>query len=106
MPPIITKTGRSHYSFADLRSNNNALAAILHAVFLREHNAWVLNLTARNPTWDGVTLAQEARRRVIAELQAITYNEYLPALLGNTCDLDPMALPRARSNNRVDAQVI
>lgn len=61
------------------------LLTIMHTLWLREHNR------VANALYDifGSSKSdefyyQEARRIVIAEFQHITYNEYLPVILGNS----------------------
>ena len=52
----------------------------MHLLWVREHNRLARNLQLLNPRWDDERLYQEARRIVIAEIQHIHYNEWLPAL--------------------------
>ena len=54
----------------------------MHTVWVREHNRVADEIAAENPDFSDEEIYQAARRIVIGELQAITYNEYLPALLG------------------------
>jgi len=92
----------------------------LHALFVLEHNWWARRLASSNPSWNdevrspcasatvvatfelrprlsrlAQTLFQEARKRVIAEMQAITVNEvraFPPSwghLAGTTCLCPP-----------------
>lgn len=56
--------------------------AAMHTLWMREHNRLARKLAEINPTWSDETLYQEARRIVIAEIQHITYKEWLPQLVG------------------------
>jgi hypothetical protein len=66
----------------DVRANENLALSTLHTLFMREHNRLVDEYTASHPTWSQEQLYQRARKTVGAELQVITYQEFLPALLG------------------------
>jgi hypothetical protein len=66
----------------DVRANENIELTSLHTLFMREHNRIAASLAARNPALTDEQLYQRARQQVVAEIQAITYNEFLPALLG------------------------
>ena len=54
----------------------------LHTIFARQHNYLAQILSRLNPRWTDEQLFQTARQIVIAQLQHITYNEYLPVILG------------------------
>ncbi|MFK8115201.1 MAG: peroxidase family protein, partial [Rubripirellula sp.] len=66
----------------DIRAAENVVLTSMHALFVREHNRLADAISAENPDLTDEQIFQEARATVIAEMQSITYNEYLPALLG------------------------
>jgi hypothetical protein len=76
------------YLAGDVRANEQIGLTSMHTLFVREHNWWADRLAAENPTWNDEEIYQEARKMVGAELQAITYNEFLPTLLGNQFTTD------------------
>ena len=56
--------------------------AIMHTIWMREHNRVADGLSEVNPQWDDETIYQNARKIVIAELEAVVYEEYLYEVFG------------------------
>ncbi len=66
----------------DIRANEQPTLACLHTLFVREHNSQAARIARVHPRLSDEEIYQRARRIVIGEIQAITYGEFLPALLG------------------------
>ena len=79
---LVTFDDEGNILAGDIRGAENAGLYSMQSLFAREHNRWVDELSDRNPDWTEDELFDAARVRVEAEIQAITYNEYLPLLIG------------------------
>ena len=66
----------------DARVNEQTVLALVHTLFVREHNRLATELSEINPHWNDETLFQETRHIMAAISQHITYNEFLPMVLG------------------------
>jgi len=77
----------------DVRVNEQTGLIAIQTLFLREHNFWADLYRAANADADDEEIYQFARLIVGAEMQAITYREFLPVLLG------PNPLPPYRGYN-------
>ncbi len=66
----------------DVRANENVELSAVHALWIREHNLIAQTIAKLSPSLDDETVYQWARQIVGAEMQVITYREFLPALLG------------------------
>jgi hypothetical protein len=85
----------------DVRSNEQPGLTVMHTLFVREHNRLARILRKLRPWQTDEEIFQAARRLVIAEIQIITYEEFLPALIG------PRTIPRYRGYDpRVDPSII
>lgn len=80
--------GGDTFLAGDVRANENVGLTSMHTIFAREHNRLVDELNGKNPDWDDERLYQEAKAIVEGEIQAITYNEFLPLLLGQDAIAD------------------
>lgn len=72
----------SMFVAGDIRASENPELMSLQTLFMREHNRLAEEIGQSDPSLTDEQIYQKARQRVIAEIQAITYNEFLPALLG------------------------
>lgn len=68
----------------DLRVNEQVRLTVTHMLLMREHNRIADELHLINHSWNDETIYQTARKIVIAQLQHITYNEWLPIILGES----------------------
>jgi len=75
----------------DVRANEQAALTALHTLFVREHNRLAVEIQSNNPGWSDERIYQEAKLLVEGELQWITFNEFLPILLGPNFTPEPFA---------------
>jgi hypothetical protein len=66
----------------DIRCNEQSGLLATHTLFLREHNRLARQINVENPDLSDEEIFQKARRMLVAYLQVITYQEFLPAVLG------------------------
>ena len=89
------------YLAGDVRANEQIALTAMHTLFVREHNWWADRIRSEQPGLSDEQIYQRARSMVSAEIQAITYREFLPLLLGDR------ALPPYRGYNPgIDARIV
>ncbi|XP_030755866.1 peroxidase-like [Sitophilus oryzae] len=74
--------GRYCFLSGDSRANENLHLTSMHLIWARQHNNLASQLLIINPHWSDEVIFQESRRILGAQMQHITYNEFLPILLG------------------------
>ncbi|MBL4707890.1 MAG: T9SS type A sorting domain-containing protein [Flavobacteriales bacterium] len=62
----------------DIRANEQPGLTAFHTLWVREHNLICDSLVNAHPNWNDELLFQRARKIVGAEMQVITYEEFLP----------------------------
>lgn len=85
----------------DIRANDHIGLMAMHNLFVREHNYWAEQISNLNPSLNGEQIYQRARAVVIAEIQSITFNEFLPLLVGTYAPED-----KAKYNPELEAHIL
>jgi hypothetical protein len=75
-------TSSTLFLAGDVRSNEQVALTATHTLFVREHNRLADQIALANPGMNDDDVYQQARKIVGAQMQVITYGEFLPALLG------------------------
>uniref|UniRef100_A0A182QP98 Uncharacterized protein n=1 Tax=Anopheles farauti TaxID=69004 RepID=A0A182QP98_9DIPT len=102
--------GKYCFESGDARANENLHLTSMHLIWARHHNALAEGLARVNPHWDDERLFQEARRVLAAQMQHITYAEFVPVIVGNETAARMGLLPEPDAhddpyNATVDASV-
>nr|XP_036673139.1 chorion peroxidase [Drosophila suzukii]XP_036673140.1 chorion peroxidase [Drosophila suzukii]XP_036673141.1 chorion peroxidase [Drosophila suzukii] len=96
----MTRLGKYCFESGDDRANENLLLTSMHLLWARHHNYLARQLQEENPQWEDERLFQEARKILGAQMAHITYNEFLPVLLGRNLSEAKGLLP---AKNNLDA---
>lgn len=70
------------YYIGDVNVNQNLAVALFQNMYLRFHNYIANELQEFHPTWTDEMIYQETRKIVGATVQIITYEHFLPLVLG------------------------
>ncbi len=80
--PNAPTTAPEFFLAGDVRANEQVGLTVMHTLFLREHNYWAGVIKDSDPSLNGDAIYFRARAIVGAEIQIITYRDFLPKLLG------------------------
>lgn len=75
---ILPETVGGRFFLGDSRLNQSPQLALLHSIYLREHNRIAAILEELNAHWNDTRLFEETRRIVIAQYQHIVFEEWMP----------------------------
>lgn len=81
--PVDPTKPAGQFVAGDERVNEQVALMSMHTLFVREHNRLADKIAATDPALTGEQIYHMARKIVGAEIQSVTYNEFLPALLGD-----------------------
>ena len=70
------------FDAGDKRVNEHIALTAMHTLWLREHNRIADEMKILNPDMNGDTIYYETRKIIGAMMQKITYDEYLPKVIG------------------------
>ncbi len=101
--PFVDSITKASFLAGDVNVNENSLLAALIALFVREHNWWAVNLFQVYPGWSDEQLFWKARSYVVAEIQAITYGEWIPYVFQGLGGL-PIVPPAFSSSSQVSTE--
>lgn len=79
---LLMKDGNGSFISGDERANENPNLIAMHTIFTREHNVVCEEVRKAFPKLNDERTYQLARKIVAAEFQAITFYEFVPAVLG------------------------
>lgn len=99
LPPAVGNSGgptagspaSNMFLCGDERCSEQVFLTVLHTVWIREHNHQARRLMQMGYSDDPDELFEKARQIVIAEIQHITYGEWLTALIGSARNCDAWA---------------
>jgi hypothetical protein len=80
--PEVPDLSPSLFVAGDIRANEQPTLACIHTLMVREHNRRADAIAAAHRGLSDEEIYQRARRLVIAEIQHVTYEEFIPAILG------------------------
>ncbi|KAK4872137.1 hypothetical protein RN001_016261 [Aquatica leii] len=76
------KIGRYCFVTGDQRANENLHLTSMHLIWVRQHNYLASELKNINPNWNDDKIFEEVRKIIIAQMQHITYNEFIRVIVG------------------------
>lgn len=82
MLPLLKNNRFNLFDAGDIRANENVVLTSYHTIFVREHNRLANKIQQSNPFLSDEEIFQAAKNYVAGLLQKITYDDFLPILIG------------------------
>lgn len=80
---LLPRGDKGRFVAGDSRVNENPNLAAIHLLWALEHNTVAAEVARTFPGWNDEQIYKLARHIVAAELQAVVWYEFLPALTGS-----------------------